>query len=155
MLVQSARRMRGAILVLVMVVLTGATLLALASMDAGILELRMSGTVESAGRNFQLGQAAIDFTLSDSTNLPTSGPLNTPRPVTLSDALFTVTSGDSIKADATRLEDCAIPPRSKNASSLRAFSAFKYEINAAIEKNSTGEGRAEMTQGYLLLGPKC
>ena len=148
-------KQKGAILVLVLVVFTGATLLVLASVDSGILELRMAGSVESTARNFQLGQAAIDFTLDDASNLPAAGPLNTPSNVTLDDAVFDVAGSGTVTATATRLEDCAPPPRSNRASSLTAFSSFKYEVNVSIVKNSSGEGQTEMTQGYLLLGPRC
>ena len=145
----------GAILVLVLVVLTGATLLVLASIDSGILELRMAATVESTARNFQLGQSAIDYTLDDTANLPAAGPLNTPSQITLNESLFNVTGEDTITVTATRISDCDPPPRSARASSLTAFSAFKYEVNAAIVKTSSGEGQTDMTQGYLLLGPRC
>jgi len=141
--------------VLVLVILTGATLLALASMDSGVMEMRMAGTVEASTRNFQLGHAVIDFTLSDSANLPSTGPLRQPKTVDLSDPIFAVTTGDTITATASRIEDCGLPPRSKSASSLNAYSAFNYEVDATIEHTTSGQGRAEMSQGYLLLGPRC
>jgi Tfp pilus assembly protein PilX len=138
-----------------MVILAGATILSLAAVNTSIMEMRMAGNVEAQGSTFQLGAAAVDYVLSDLSNLPSTGPLNLPVSVTLADSLFTVASGDSVVATATRTEDCAAPPRARSGSSITAFSAFGYEIAAAINKNSSGFGSSSMAQGYVLLGPKC
>ena len=115
----------------------------------------MSSNTEADANTFQSAMAAVDFVLSDVGNLPAVGPLNVPAPVTLSGDPFVVVSGDSVVADATRIEDCGLPPRMRNATSMTAYSSFRYEVASVVNKNESGMGNAGMTQGYLLLGPKC
>jgi hypothetical protein len=98
---------------------------------------------------------AVDFVLADITNLPAVGPLNVPSAVAVAGAPFSVTGGDAISASATRLEDCAPPPRMTNATSMLAYSGFRYEVSANVMKNASGMGQSGMVQGFLLLGPKC
>ncbi len=161
---QSMRRTgreRGAVLIITLVLLVGLTLLVVSGVTTSTMELRMAGAVESQTNNFQTAMAAIDFVISDDVNLPKVGPLSVPVTVTLPDdtginhEVFDVVGTDTITATAARVQDCAPPPRMKNANSLTAFSAFRYEISASIEKNDSGMGRQGMNQGYILLGPKC
>ena len=58
-------------------------------------------------------------------------------------------------ADATRIEDCAAPPRMSNATSMKAYSSSRYEISSTVDVSAAGMGRGGMVQGYLRLGPKC
>ena len=99
--------------------------------------------------------AAIDFVLSNPGNLPSSGPLDDPTAVALSGTPFNVTGSDVIAASATRIEDCAAPPRLSNATSMKAYSSFRYEVSAEVDVSAGGVGRGGMVQGYLQLGPKC
>ena len=146
---------RGSVLFVALLILIGATAISLSAVNTSVMELRMAGNAEAATDTFQTALAAIDFTISDSTNLPTSGPLHQPKAVTLNGSMFQTSAGDTISASASRVDDCAAPPRARSASSLTAFSAFAYEIDATIERNASGQGRGAMTQGYILLGPKC
>ena len=146
---------RGTVLIITLLLLTGATILGVASMDSSVMGLRMASTVESNVQTFQMTQSAVDFAISDATNLPSVGPLGIPHAVTTSGPAFTLETGDQLLVQATRVVDCAPPPRSTAASSLSAFSGFQYEVKAAITKDVSSGGRAETTQGYLLLGPKC
>ena len=41
------------------------------------------------------------------------------------------------------------------ANSLKAYSAFNYEITADLDKNVSGMGQTGVVQGYLQMGPKC
>jgi len=149
------RRQRGAVLIISMLLLVAITVLSTTAVSMSIMELRMSGNVESNANTFQTAIAAVDFVLSDISNLPAVGPLNVPSAVTLSGSPFTVEAGDAIDASATRLADCGPPPRMTNATSMTAYSSFLYEVDADVAKNVSGMGQAGMVQGYLLLGPKC
>lgn len=154
-------RQQGTALMVAMIILTGITLLSLAGANTSILELRMARNTEATATTQQTALAVLDFIISDDTNLPVTGPLDTPVPVTLPDdpgvpgELFDTVAGESITATASRLIDCAPPPRARLASSLTSYSAFVYEASVTIDKNATGNGRAGMAQGYILLGPKC
>lgn len=151
----SSRGQRGTALLVAMVLLLGVTLISLASVNGSMAELRMASNVEGNTNTFQTALAAIDFVISNTANLPTTGALGVSRAVTLSGAPFSVTGNDSITAEAARIEDCAPPPRATAASSLMGLSAFSYEVSVQVDKNDSGMGQAAMTQGYILLGPKC
>jgi hypothetical protein len=148
-------RQRGTALLVAMVLLLGVTLISLASVNGSMAELRMASNVEGNTNTFQTGLGAIDFVISDTSHLPTTGPLGVPAPVTVSGSPFSVTGSDSITAAAARIEDCAPPPRATAASSLIGLSAFSYEVTVQVNKNDSGMGQGAMTQGYIVLGPKC
>ena len=149
-------RQRGMALFVALIVLVGATVLSMAAARTSSMELRMAGNSESVLETFQTALAAIDYAIADASNLPTSGPLNQPTTVTLpSDDLFQPSGSDTITVSATRVDDCAPPPRARHGSSLNAYSAFVYELDAAITRTESGQGTGAMTQGYVLLGPKC
>lgn len=154
-------RQHGTALMLAMIILIGITLLSLAGINTSILELRMARNTESVKNTFQVGLATIDYIVGNTDNLPTTGALYDEVPVTLPDdpdvagEPFDLVAGETITATATRTQDCAPPPRARLAFSLASFSAFVYEARAAVDKNATGDGRTEMRQGYILLGPKC
>ena len=145
---------RGTVIILVMLILAGATILAVGSMDSALFELRMAAQ-ESSTQNSQLNHAAIDYAISDTSVLPSSGALGVYSSITLPDPVFALEAGDTLDLSAARLEDCGPPPRSDIANSLSAFSSFKYEIKSTLTQDASGRGRSEMLQGYLLLGPKC
>lgn len=151
----SANNQRGAVLVIAMLLLVAITVLSTTAVSMSIMEMRMSNNTEADANTFQTTMAAVDFVLSDIANLPAVGPLNVPSDVALSGTPFTVVAGDDISADAMRIEDCGLPPRMSNATSMTAYSSFRYEVAAEVTKNVSGMGSAGMTQGYLLLGPKC
>lgn len=146
---------RGAVLVIAMLLLVAITVLATTAVSMSVMELRMSGNVESHANTFQTAAAAVDYVLADPAHLPAVGPINVPSPVVLAGTPFAISTGDDISATAVRIADCGQPPRMSNATSMNAYSSFSYEARADVEKNASGMGRAGMVQGYLLLGPKC
>jgi len=147
---------QGFALVVALIVLMGVTVLSLAAVKSSKLSLRMAGAEEGKVNAFQTAQSALDAIISNPGNLPTVGKLNQSNGVTLTGSAFTTTGSDSITASAKRTADCLAPPRSgNNASSLTAFSAFAYEADVEVDKVSSGLGRSDMTQGYIILGPKC
>jgi hypothetical protein len=151
----AGRKQKGAVLLVALLLLVAITVLTTTAVTTGIMELRMASNMEAASNTFQTAVAAVDFVISDPDNLPTVGPLNIPTAVTLTATPFSTTGNDSVTASATRTDDCALPPRMTNATSILAYSAFNYEIASEILKNDTGMGQSSMLQGYILLGPKC
>lgn len=151
----SSHRQRGAVLIVSMLLLMAITALSTTAVSMSVMEMRMSNNTESNANTFQTAMAAVDFVLSDINNLPAAGPLNVPSVVTLSGTPFTLTTGDAISASAARIEDCGLPPRMRNATSMTAYSSFRYQVTANVAKNTSGMGQAGMVQGYLLFGPKC
>lgn len=146
---------RGAVLVIAMLLLVAITVLSTTAVSMSVMEMRMSNNMESNANTFQTTMAAVDYVLSDISHLPAVGPLNVPTTVALAGTPFTFVAGDDVSADAMRIEDCGLPPRMSNATSMTAYSSFRYEVAAEVSKDVSGMGRSAMTQGYLLLGPKC
>ena len=60
-------------------------------------------------------------------------------------APFTVSGSDTIVAEATRVEDCGSPPRMTNATSIKAYSSFRYEVETEIDLRESGVGRSGQT----------
>ena len=143
-----------------MILMISLTLIALSSVQTGIMEVRMAGAVEEQLNASQTAHSGLDFVISDSTNLPTTGALNTPTVVTLTpntlgtDAFYAAT-GEIVEANAERIIDCGTPPRTRVASSLLAFSSFEYKVAADIDKTVTRRGKSNQRQGWITLGPKC
>ena len=150
-----AQRERGTVLLVSLILLIVATTISLSAVSTSVMELRMAGNAEASVDTMQTALAAVDFAIADPSNLPVSGPLKVPTTVTLSDTMFNELAGETITASASRIEDCAPPPRMRAASSLLAYSSFKYEISAEINRNVRGMGQSGVAQGYLQMGPKC
>ena len=148
-------RQEGVVLVVVLMMLIGITLISMATVNTSVMGLRMARNAESGVNNFQTALSAVDFVISDPTNLPTVGALMLPKPVGLTGSVFAVSTGDTVTASATRVGECGLPPRMQAANSLMAFSAFDYEVSANVDKNQSGMGRTGVVQGYLQMGPKC
>ncbi|MCH9674693.1 MAG: pilus assembly PilX N-terminal domain-containing protein [Gammaproteobacteria bacterium] len=148
-------KQRGIALIVALILLAGATLIGIAAVNTSVMELKMAGNAEAMGDSFQTALAAIDFVMSDTSNLPTVGALGIKRAANLVDPVFTANTNETITAWATRLDDCGLPPRARSASSVVAYSAFVYEVGSSIDRHATGFGLSEMSQGYILLGPKC
>jgi len=147
---------RGVALLIAMIILIGITLISLAGIQSSTMGLRMAANQEADTRTFQTAMAAIDFILSDESNLPATSDLLEEIAITLpSGTVFTVTSPDYITATALRVEECGLPPRARTGTSITAFSSFRYEAAADVDLLNSGGGRSTMAQGYTLLGPKC
>lgn len=151
----SRNRQTGAVLVVSLLLLMAVAVLSTTAVSTSIMGLRMSNNVESNANTFQTAMAAVDYVLSDINNLPANGPLNVPSAVTLVGTPFSVISGEAINASASRIEDCGLPPRMSNATSMTAYSSFRYQVMADVARNTSGMGQSSMVQGYLLFGPKC
>ena len=147
----------GAVLIVALIMLASLTMIAVAGVDSSSMGLRIARNVEEQSNAFQTAQAGLDVVMSDSDNLPMTGPLNQVVAVTLSGSPFTadVSAGESIAAQAERTTDCALPPRIGSGTSMLAYSAFSFRVGADVDRVATGRGRSSLSQGYLVLGPKC
>lgn len=155
-------RQSGTALLLCLILLISLTLIALASVQTGIMEVRMAGAIEEQMNASQTAHSAIDFTVSDTTYLPTTGATGIPVDVALTPNTLTTDTfygdgilGVQIEANATRIVDCGTPPRTRISSSLLAFSSFEYRIAADVDRTSIRRGKSHQRQGWITLGPKC
>ncbi len=142
------------------ILLVALTYIAITSANTSIMQVRMASAVEEQMNAFQVASAGVDFTISDTSNLPTTGALNTANTITLipntavGDTFYAAT-GEIVTTTATRTADCGVPPRTRVASSLLAFSSFEYRIESDVNKIASRRGRSHQRQGYIVLGPKC
>jgi Tfp pilus assembly protein PilX len=148
-------KQRGSGMLAALILILSLTFLGVAATRTSVMELRMARNLEEEMNIFQTAQAAVDSVISDTANLPVSGPLFTPTTVTLSGTPFDTVTGEVLTAQAERTVDCGPPPRIAKGASLRSFSSFSYRISADVDKLATGKGRSYVRQGYLVLGPKC
>jgi hypothetical protein len=155
--VSVSRRQDGVVLVIVLVLLASMTLMATAGVQSSIMGLKISRNVEEIANAFQAAQSAIDFVISDTGNLPMTGPLNDPVAVAVNGTPFEVdtTAGETIEATAERTIDCGVPPRIGLGSSILAYSTFSFRVSAEVDRTATGRGRSSLREGYMVLGPKC
>jgi Tfp pilus assembly protein PilX len=150
-------------LIVSLIMLVGVTVIAIAGVNQSSMELRMARNLASGAETFEIAEAAIDFMLNDpASTLPVSGsvlvPTDVPLPGTTDPGtVFYTASGsnNSITATATRLLDCAPPPRAVFGTSVTVYSAFVFEVSGDADRTGTGDGRTGISQGYVQLGPKC
>jgi len=151
------QRQNGTVLVVALVMLAALTLMSTAAVDSAVMGLRISRNVEEQVNAFQTAQAAVDSVISDTANLPLTGPLNAAVTVAVSGNPFVAdtVAGESVTAHAERTIDCGMPPRLNAGTSLLAYSSFSFRVGADIDRAATGRGSSSVRQGYLVLGPKC
>lgn len=164
------RAQRGAALVFAFIFLVALGLIGVASVGTSVMELHMASNAEEEMNAFQTAQSGIDFMASDPSVLPSAGPLNTPVDITLPTSpvtVFQLSAGETIRSlgstcppntpcgQATRVLECAPPPRVSGGSSLLSFSAFSYRLSSDVDKTATGKGQAALRQGHIVLGAKC
>ena len=153
----TAKKQQDAVLIIALVMLAALTLMSTAAVDSSVMGLRISRNVEEQVNAFQTAQAAVDQVISDTANLPLTGPLNNFISVPLSGNPFAAdtVAGESVAAQAERTLDCGMPPRLNAGTSLLAYSSFSFRVRADIDRAATGRGLSSVRQGYLILGPKC
>lgn len=154
---QLRHKQAGTVLIIALIMLASLTMLSMSSVDSAVMGLRISRNVEEQSNAFQTAQAAVDLVISDTDNLPMTGPLFQTTPVTLAGTPFVADPLESITADAERTTDCGMPPRvsGPGGTSMLAYSAFSFRVGADIDRTPTGRGNSSLRQGYMILGPKC
>jgi Tfp pilus assembly protein PilX len=164
---------KGSALLFAFILLLALTFIAVASVNTGVMEVKMASSVEEEMNAFQTAAATVDFVMSDTNYLPATGALNVPKTVlnctngacvtdppgiTLpGTTLNTAGSGgeEIITGTATRTADCGLPPRMSKSSSLLNFSSFGYKVASDVDKTANNRGRSHQRHGFLTLGPKC
>lgn len=150
------RSQGGAALLVAMLILLAVSVLATSGLSSAVIGVQIAQGTQASQESFQLALGAIDYVLADLDNLPMTGALDTPVAVDLTDnPTLTADAGDSIAATATRVHDCIPPPRSRFAHSADQYSGFAHEVEASVDRNASRRGRIGMTQGHVLIGPKC
>ncbi len=165
---QKVGSQRGAALFTALILMIALSLVALASLSTGLLELRMSGNEEMAMSAFQSAQAGVDVIVNDALSNQqfsvASGGKGATNCYNWPDACTSPISASSLPAPVntndyqikiTQVIDRGDPPRMRSATSAKLFSAAYFEVESRFDKSGAGQGKAVAAQGYLqaLPGP--
>lgn len=163
------RRQSGAALAVSLVLLVVITLLGIAAMRSSALELTMAGNQQLRMEAVERAQSIVDavhnngsaFVVSDSsgyTNCTNNVPLNADgtdpcheRSLVLPTSMFTTTVD---MAKVIREDPPVIAPPRGLGTSIVAFDAAPFSIEASYDERANGAGRAEVVQGSIVLVPK-
>lgn len=173
------RRQNGAALVLALVLLVVVTLIAVTSIRSTNQELRMSLNEETRANAFQYAQGLVDWILFTAGTTPVVGAVGDRLCVsdfTLSGGLvcnrnFAIGDPDLLAEDTriNTISGCATceysaevvrvgsedsPPPRGIGTSVDKFGAAPFKITARYDLSEVGLGKAEVTEGALVLVPK-
>ena len=151
----SHNNQQGSALLFSIILLIALTFTAVISVQTGIMEVRMAGALQDEMEAFQTAQSAIDFVVSDGSNLPTTGAINVPIAVTLTGDAFSVETGELVTADVQLTNTCGVLPRMTLGFSAGTFFGYKWKISADVDKRATRRGRSHQRQGYIKTVLSC
>ena len=162
---QPANQQRGAVLLVSLIFLVVMGLIGLSSMQSSRLELRMAVNEEVRNSAHQSAQALIDAIIATPAMTPVIGGIGftlcTPgQPGCNLQSLFMpagplvpdVAAGH-LFATATLTAPTNIPPPRGFGFSADKFAASVYQISATYDRADEGLGRADVTQGLIVLTP--
>ena len=156
---------RGAALFTALIMMIALTLVALASLGTSLLELRMSGSEESAMSAYQSAQGGVDVIVNDAISqqqvVIARGGKGTTTCFNESGCTYTIEASQMpapVNTPATKIkiiqvDDRGSAPRMRLATSARYFSAAYFEVESTFDKSGAGQGKAATAQGYLQLLP--
>jgi type II secretory pathway pseudopilin PulG len=150
------RRQQGTALIIALVILASVTLLAVSAVNTSVSEIKMAVNEQLDMEAFQLAQSTIDAAID--TDQAFSGILTVGDTNTIGfndEAPFTEAAGEYVAASVTRTGNCLAPPRLRGASSLTNYSAFTFRVTGTVDKRATRQGAATLSEGVVILGPKC
>ena len=172
-------RQRGAALILSLVLLVVVTLIAVSSIRSTNQELRMSLNEETRADAFQYAQGLVDWIVVTAGTTPVVGQIGdrlcisgfTPDPGFVCNRNFAIGEPDLALEDARvdAIADCATceysaeivrvgsedsPPPRGIGTSVDKFGAAPFQVRSRYDLTEVGLGRAEVTEGALVLVPK-
>ena len=158
-------KQEGAVLIVSLILLVVITVLGVAGINSGVMEMRMSVNEEVRTLALQTAQAAVDEVSEKTTNFVVTG---LPGDVVkCSSNLSCVSTTLSLSGPASTVHDeiqvKRISPefgnpnstrRGGNEASLEKFQAAYFQIEAEHDSTENAGGRAKLVQGYMVLVPR-
>ena len=160
----SMGKQEGAALFMALMFLIIITMLSLSAMRSSIMELRMAGNEEEQMYAVQRAQAAIDATVTDSSNTPVIGGIDdttclpdasgcTRHTLSLSGA---TNLQDDIEAGHLDIQVRRIRPLERAAprtigTSASVFSYATFEVRGEYDALDAGRGSARVHEGVMVL----
>jgi hypothetical protein len=155
-------RQDGAALVVALLILIVITLLSLSAMRTGSLDVRMATNQQERIEAFQTAQAAVDGVLVYSSNFPVVGGAgysvctpNVTDGCNQSTVLLPSQSPFNLAGVVNKVKiirpdpELGLPPRGMGTS-VDKFGSARFVIESEA---SSGTGRAQLGQGYMILVP--
>lgn len=161
-------RQSGAALAVALILLVVITLLGITAMRSTTMELTMAGNQQMRMEAIERTQSIIDGAFSKTSNFVVTGgagytncTANVPatecdeQAVALpSEPIFSSTVTTAITAKIERQDPPVIAAPRGLGSSITAFDAVPFSVEAKYDETSLGAGRAEVVQGVIILVPK-
>jgi hypothetical protein len=161
----NAHSQRGVALMVALVFLLATTLIALSATRSSRLELRMAQNEEARLTAVQQAQAVAEAVVGSPTAIPVIGTAGylicTPgeqgcdsNDLQLPDSFDADVAADVLNARVQLLTGLDIPPPRTLGSSMDKFSVAHYRVNATYDRSDESLGRANLSEGVLILIPK-
>ncbi|KPK37480.1 MAG: hypothetical protein AMJ69_11375 [Gammaproteobacteria bacterium SG8_47] len=153
---------RGTTLIVGLMILVSVTLLAVMGIQSGIVQLQLSNVEEINVDSFERAQSVVDAVIEDTSNFIVSsdtGDTNCTADhpdgcdeenVTLNGTFF----ANNVAAKVERLHPDRAPMPRGTETSIDKFDAVLFGITGTYDNADSGQGKAEVAQGVLLLIPK-
>ena len=153
---------RGTTLIVGLMILVSVTLLAIMGIQSGIVQLQLSNVEQVNVESFERAQSVVDAVIEDSSNFivgSDTGDTNCTadhpdgcdeESVTLTGTVFE----SHVAAKVERLKPDRAPMPRGTETSIDKFDAVLFGITGSYDNASSGQGRAEVAQGVLMLIPK-
>lgn len=164
---QSANGQRGAALITALIFLVIITMLSLTAMRSSMMELRQASNDETRVAAFESAMAVLDAVLDTPASMPVVGEVGDRSCsgswagcVITDIALPTELGYDAYVADqrvtvqVERLAPAFRPPPRGLGTSARMLTAAAFKVDAVYNLADDGRGRADITQGVLIVVPK-
>lgn len=153
---------KGAALVTSLVMLMALTVISIAAMSSSTVQLQVVGNDESNLDAFERAQSVVDAVIDQSGPFVAQGTsgyttcynitgCSNSTPIAFSNSFF---SGTEVQAKVTLVSTNSANLRTANASSASGTMSILYTVTGYYDDTGAGQGKAEVTQGYVLQIPK-
>lgn len=153
---------KGAALVTSLVLLAALTIVSIAAMSSTTAQLQIVGNDEAMMDAHERAQSVVDAVMEQNGPFVIQGDAGytvcnanvsgcNQSTITLTDSIFT--TSNSIKAKVELANTNYAMPRVAESSS-KYFQSTLFEVTGSYDETSSDQGKAEITQGYVVLVPK-
>lgn len=153
---------KGAALVTSLVLLAALTIVSISAMTSTTAQLQVVGNDELTMDAYEQAQSVVDAIIDQNGPFVLQGTngytvcynitgCDNSTSITLSDSIF---SGSAVQAKVTLINSNATNLRTANASSAANTMSVLYTVTGSYDNTGQEQGKAEITQGYMLTIPK-
>ena len=159
------QKQEGAVLIVSLIILVVITVLGVAGVNSGVMEMRMSANEEVRTLALQTAQAAVDEVAEETSSFVVIGlPGDVVKcsanlscadtTLSLSGPASTVHDEIQIKRIFPEYGNPNATRRTGNEASIEKFQSSYFQIEAEHDSTENAGGRAKLVQGYMVLVPR-